>query len=78
MRTHATISGSELLLGVIAIRLAVLVVVGWSLTLLPRPARESEAACFPSPATRIDAPPPLQMVGSHSGDPAFDDMLRHD
>lgn len=78
MRTHATISRSELLLGVIAIRLAVLVVVGWSLTLLPRPARESEATCFPSPATRIDAPPPLQMVGSRSGDPAFDDMLRHD
>ena len=34
MRTNATISGSEVLLGVIAIRLAVLVVVGWSLTLL--------------------------------------------
>lgn len=78
MRTHATISGSELLLGVIAIRLAVLVVVGWSLTLLPRPARESEAACFPSPATMVDAAPPLQVVVSRSGDPAFDDMLRHD
>lgn len=78
MRTHATISGSELLLGVIAIRLAVLVVVGWSLTLLPRPARESEAACFSSPTTRLDAPPPLRMGGSRSDDLALDDMLRHD
>lgn len=78
MRTDATMSGSELLLGVIAIRLAVLVVVGWSLTLLPRQARESEAACFSSAATRIDAPPPLQMAGSRSGDHALDDMLRHD
>ncbi|WP_244433063.1 hypothetical protein [Bradyrhizobium japonicum] len=49
MRTHATISGSELLLGVIAIRLAVLVLVGWGLTLLPRQARDGEAACFPRP-----------------------------
>ena len=78
MRTDATISTSELLLGVIAIRLAVLVLVGWSLTLLPRQARESEAVCFPSTATSIDAQPRLQMAGSRSGDPTFDDMLRHD
>ncbi len=47
MRTHATISGSELLLGVIAIRLAVLVLVGWGLTLLPRQARDGEARLLP-------------------------------
>ena len=32
----------------IAIRLAVLVAVGWSLTLLPRQARDGEAACVAS------------------------------
>ncbi|MGY3467998.1 hypothetical protein ACVW0I_004869 [Bradyrhizobium sp. LM6.11] len=46
MRTHANTSGSEVLLGIIAIRLAVLVVVGWTLTLLPRQARESDAGCL--------------------------------
>ncbi|WP_354069351.1 hypothetical protein [Bradyrhizobium sp. LB5.2] len=48
MRTHANTSGSEVLLGVIAIRLAVLVVVGWTLTLLPRQARARVTpAAFP-------------------------------
>jgi hypothetical protein len=78
MRTHSTISGSELLLGVIAIRLAVLVLVGWSLVLLPRQARDSEAASVPSLATRIEAQTPPQLISSHVGDPAFDDMLLHD
>ena len=78
MRTHATMSGSELLLGMIAIRLAVLVLAGWSLTLLPRQARESEAACSPSPAARVEAQPPAKMVGSRVVNAAFDDMLLHD
>jgi hypothetical protein len=78
MRTHATISGSELLLGVIAIRLAVLVLAGWSLTLLPRPARDAEVACSASPATRVEAQHPARMVGSRVVDTAFDDMLLHD
>ena len=77
MRTQATISGSELLLGVIAIRLAVLVLVGWSLTLLPQQASNGELACTPSFAREVQQPP---KTGSnlHVADPAFADMLRHD
>ncbi|MCP3383799.1 hypothetical protein NLM31_25860 [Bradyrhizobium sp. CCGUVB4N] len=75
MRTHATISGSELLLGVIAIRLAVLVLVGWGLTFLPRQAREP--VCVSS-ATRIETPAPATTIGAHVADAAFDDMRLHD
>jgi len=78
MRTHATISGTELLLGVIAIRLAVLVLVGWSLTLLPRQTRDSEPACLPSPATRLEAQSLVKTPGSRVADAAFDDMRLHD
>lgn len=78
MRTHHTISGSELLLGVIAIRLAVLVLVGWSLTLLPRQTRDSEPACFPSPATKLEAHSLVKAPGSHVANAAFDDMRLHD
>ena len=78
MRTRSTISGSELLLGMIAIRLAVLVLAGWSLTLLPREARNSEVACFPSSAMRVEAQPPAKTVGSRVADAAFDDMRLHD
>lgn len=78
MRTHATTSGSELLLGVIAIRLAVLVLVGWCLTLLPREARNSERACLPSPATRLEPQSSTKTPGSHLADAAFDDMRLHD
>lgn len=78
MRTQATMSGSELLLGVIAIRLAVLVLAGWSLVLLPRQARDSELACGPSLTTRIEVQTPPTMISSHVGDPAFGDMLLHD
>ena len=75
MKTHTTISGSELLLGVIAIRLAVLVLVGWSLTLLPRQTRDSELACLPSSATRVKVKP---AAGSRVADAAVDDMRLHD
>ncbi|WFU76427.1 MULTISPECIES: hypothetical protein [unclassified Bradyrhizobium] len=78
MRTQSTISGSELLLGVIAIRLAVLVLVGWSLTLLPRQARDGEVACFPSPATRGEAQSSAKTAGPRIADAAFDDMRLHD
>jgi hypothetical protein len=78
MRTHATISGSELLLGVIAIRLAVLVLVGWGLTLLPRQTHDSEPACFPSSATSINAQAPATTAGSPVADATFDDMRLHD
>ncbi|RXH01153.1 hypothetical protein EAS61_08150 [Bradyrhizobium zhanjiangense] len=78
MRTHATISGTELLLSVIAIRLAVLVLVGWSLTLLPRQAHDSEPACFPSPATRLETQSLAKTPGSRVADAAFDDMRLHD
>ena len=74
MRTHATIGGSELLLSVIAIRLAVLVVVGWGLTLLPRQAHTSEPACVASSATSVAPRPPMKMAS----DPALDDMRLHD
>ncbi|TYL94157.1 hypothetical protein FXB40_20270 [Bradyrhizobium rifense] len=78
MRTHATISGSELLLGMIAIRLAVLVLVGWGLTLLPRQARDPEVACISSPTTRLEAQPPASLAGSRIVDAALDDMHLHD
>lgn len=78
MRTRGTISGSELLLGVIAIRLAVLVLAGWSLTLLPRQARDSETACSPSPTTRAEAQLSANTPGPRVADAAFDDMSLHD
>jgi hypothetical protein len=77
MRTHATISGSELLLSVIAIRLAALVLVGWSLTFLPRQAHDSEPACVSS-ATTIEKQRPATAVSPHVADAAFDDMRLHD
>ncbi|MBR0704910.1 hypothetical protein JQ603_00245 [Bradyrhizobium liaoningense] len=78
MRTHTTISGSELLLSMIAIRLAMLVVVGWGLTLLPQQTRNSDLACVPSPVARSEARAATKPVGSRIADAAFDDMLRHD
>jgi hypothetical protein len=78
MRTQATISGSDLLLGVIAIRLAVLVAVGWGLTLLPQQVRHSEFACTPSIAATNEAQAPAKIVGSHVADATFDDMRLHD
>lgn len=78
MRTRGTISGSELLLGVIAIRLAVLVLAGWSLTLLPRQARDNETACSPSPTTRAEAQHLANTPGPRVADAAFDDMSLHD
>ena len=78
MRTNATISGSEVLLGVIAIRLAVLVAVGWGLTFLPQQARESEVACLQSPLARSAARLPATTVDPHVIEAAFDDMRLHD
>ena len=78
MRTHATISGTELLLGVIAIRLAVLVLVGWGLTLLPRQGVDGERACLASPAARTEAQLPAKTVSPQFADAALDDMLLHD
>ncbi|MDE5441735.1 hypothetical protein GWG65_09795 [Bradyrhizobium sp. CSA207] len=77
MRTHSTTGGSELLLGVIAIRLAVLVLAGWSLALLPRQARDGNVGCGPQAAS-IEAPAPPKMIRSHVSDPSFDDMRLHD
>ncbi|WP_027553060.1 hypothetical protein [Bradyrhizobium sp. Cp5.3] len=75
MKTDSTISGSEMLLTVIAIRLAVLVLVGWSLLLLPRQAHESVPACTAALATTATS----NAAGSqHVSDAAFDDMLLHD
>jgi hypothetical protein len=78
MKTHATMSGLELLLSVIAIRLAVLVVAGWSLTLLPRQARDGELVCNASVAAASEAQAPVKIVGPRAVDAAFADMLRHD
>ena len=75
MRTNATISGSEVVLGVIAIRLAVLVLVGWGLTLLPRQTRDPEVACVPLPSTRLEAQP---RAHRHTVDVVLDDMRLHD
>jgi len=77
MRTHATISGSELLLSVIAIRLAALVLVGWGLALLPGQARDGEPACVSS-AMRIETQRPATAVSPYVADAALDDMRLHD
>ena len=77
MRSHATISGSELLLSVIAIRMAALVLVGWALALLPR--QPSEPVCLPSSAARVEAQQLATTVGAHiADDAALDDMRLHD
>lgn len=78
MRTHTSISGSELLLSLIAIRLAVLVLVGGSLTLLPRQARDSELACVSATATRDEARASVRADGARVADAAFNDMRLHD
>jgi hypothetical protein len=78
MRTHATISGSELLLSVIAIRLAALVLVGWGLTLLPRQAHDTETGCVASSVARLEAPRAATRGGPRIADAAFDDMRLHD
>jgi hypothetical protein len=67
-----------LLLSVIAIRLAVLVAVGWGLALLPRQAHNSQIACLPSPAAGIEAQATAKMAGSRFADAKFDDMRLHD
>jgi hypothetical protein len=77
MRTRATISGSELLLSVVAIRLAALVLVGWGLTMLPHQAHDSEPACASS-VLRTEAQHPATTVGPRVADAAFDDMRLHD
>ncbi|WGD56115.1 hypothetical protein QA641_20805 [Bradyrhizobium sp. CB1650] len=78
MKTDSTISGSEMLLTVIAIRLAVLVLAGWSLALLPRQTRDGEVACVSSTATRIEAQSSPTAGSVHVSDSALDDMLLHD
>jgi len=75
MRRHAKISGSELLLSVIAIRLAALGFVGWGLTLLPRQPRDAEPACVSS-TTRTE--PPAMTTDARVADAAFEDMRLHD
>ncbi|WP_314956220.1 hypothetical protein [Bradyrhizobium cosmicum] len=66
------------MLGAIAIRLAVLVLVGWSLTLLPQQARNTELACTTTVAAASEAQAPAKIAGQRIVDAAFDDMLRHD
>ncbi|GMO26245.1 hypothetical protein TM239_68590 [Bradyrhizobium sp. TM239] len=78
MRTETTISGSELLLSVIAIRLAVLVVVGWGLTLLPQQTRNRQIGCAPPSQASDEAKLLAKIVRPRIVDAAFDDMLRHD
>jgi hypothetical protein len=79
MKTQTTISGSELVLGVIAIRLAVLVVAGWGLTLLPRQARNIKTTCVPSPTVWARPPQPsIKPAGPRIADAALDDMRLHD
>ncbi|WP_228747560.1 hypothetical protein [Bradyrhizobium sp. BR 10289] len=64
-----------MLLSVIAIRLAMLVVLGWSLTLLPQRARNGELACVPAVAA---SEAQAKIVGPRVVDAAVDEMLRHD
>ncbi|PIS99435.1 hypothetical protein TSA1_00660 [Bradyrhizobium nitroreducens] len=78
MRTHATTSGTELLLSVIAIRLAVLVVVGWGLTLLPQRARNRDLGCADLSVASNEAKFTAKAAGPRIIDAALDDMLRHD
>lgn len=78
MRTETTISGTDLLLGVIAIRLAVLVMVGWGLTLLPQQARNREPGCAPLSVASNGATRAGKTSSPRIVDAALDDMLRHD
>jgi hypothetical protein len=78
MRTHATIPGSELLLSVIATRLAALVLVGWVLTLLPPRAGDGQTVCRTASAMRTEAQQPATTVGPRVVGAAFDDMHLHD
>lgn len=78
MKSSSTISGSEVLLGVIAIRLAMLVLAGWTLLLLPRQTHDGELACVASSATRIEAKATPKPDNPQLADRAFDDMLMHD
>ncbi|WP_245328824.1 hypothetical protein [Bradyrhizobium centrolobii] len=67
-----------MLLTVIAIRLAVLVLAGWSLVLLPRQAHDGAPACALALATTIETQATSNIASLHVSDPAFDDMLLHD
>ncbi|MBC9879372.1 hypothetical protein G8O24_18690 [Bradyrhizobium sp. INPA01-394B] len=78
MRIHATMSGSDLLLIVIAIRLAALVLAGWGLTLLPHQTRDGELVCIPTSAARIETQPAVTTVSPRLADAAFDDMRLRD
>ncbi len=78
MRTDTTISGTELLLSVIAARLAVLVVVGWGLTFLPQHSRNRELGCAPLSVASNEATLSGKTASPRIADTALDDMLRHD
>jgi hypothetical protein len=72
MKAHATVSGSEILLGVLAIRLAALVLTGSILLLLQQPA-DNEPANAPSPAANSATQTAAKIERL-----AFEDMRLHD
>ncbi|MGX9427711.1 MULTISPECIES: hypothetical protein [Bradyrhizobium] len=77
MKNHSAASGSDVLLGVIAIRLAALVLTGSILLLLPRQPRD-DSACVPSLAGRSDLQVASEAERLHVSDPVAGDMLLHD
>ncbi|WP_249129394.1 MULTISPECIES: hypothetical protein [Bradyrhizobium] len=56
----------------------VLVVLGWGLTLLPRQARDGEAVCLPSSATRGVAQLSATTISARLTDAVVEDMRLHD
>ncbi|MDI4233289.1 MULTISPECIES: hypothetical protein [unclassified Bradyrhizobium] len=78
MKNHSAASGSDVLLGVIAIRLAALVLTGSILLLLPRQPRDDDSACALPLAERSDLQIASKAERVRVSDPVAGDMLLHD
>lgn len=78
MKAYSRVSGSEVLLGALAIRLAALVLTGSLLLLLPRQPRAIDLACVRPLAARTDAQAAPRIERLRVRDALLDDMLLHD
>jgi hypothetical protein len=78
MKAHSTVSGSEMLLVGLAIRLAALLLAGSILLLLPRELRHGEIACVDPFVAKVDSQVVLKKERLHAGDATLNDMLLHD
>jgi hypothetical protein len=79
MKAYSRVSGSEVLLGALAIRLAALVLTGSILLLLlPRQPRAIDLACVRPLVARTGAQVAPTIERLRVGDALLDDMLLHD